>query len=59
MHFLRRFGGSITAISFLVSLSVITVVLMGEGFKIFLVRRDGIKLRKRDGSTITFSLPWK
>lgn len=59
MHFLRRFGGPIATIIGLIVLSVIAVVSIGEGFKSFIVRRDGIKLRRRDGSTLTFSMPWK
>jgi hypothetical protein len=59
MHFLRRFGGPIAAIVALIGLSVIAVVSIGEGFKSFLVQRDGNMLRRRDGSTLTFSMPWK
>jgi len=55
----RHFAPHILAIAALLGLSVLSVISFGEGFKILVVRRDGIKLLRRDGSTITFSLPWK
>jgi hypothetical protein len=60
MHFLLRFGGRISAIIALIGLSILAVVSVGEGFKVFLARRDGLQLSKRDGaSTITLNMPWK
>jgi hypothetical protein len=60
MRFPRRFGGRIAAIIGLVAVSVITIVSIGEGFKAFLVRRDGAKLDRRDGSsTVTLNVPWQ
>ncbi|CZR56182.1 uncharacterized protein PAC_06070 [Phialocephala subalpina] len=58
MQFMRRSGSPILAVSLLIGLAVLTVVSIGEGFKLFVVRKDGIKLRSRDGSTITLSMPW-
>jgi hypothetical protein len=59
MHCQRRFAKPITTIVILILLSVLAVVSLGEGLKLLVIRRDGVKLRKRDGSTITFDLPWK
>ncbi|KAF8855806.1 hypothetical protein BDZ45DRAFT_746095 [Acephala macrosclerotiorum] len=58
MQFMRRFGSPIIAIAVLIGLSVLTIVSIGEGFKLFVVRKDGIKIRRRDGTTITFNMPW-
>ncbi|KUJ23783.1 uncharacterized protein LY89DRAFT_776028 [Mollisia scopiformis] len=58
MQFLRRFGTPLVTISLLIGLSVLTVVSVGEGLKLFVVRRDEFKLRRRDGSTITLNMPW-
>jgi hypothetical protein len=54
----RRFANP-TAIVILILLSVLAVVSLGEGLKLLVIHRDGVKLRKRDGSTITLDLPWK
>jgi hypothetical protein len=59
MRFPRRFCGRIAAIIALITFSVIAIVSIGEGFKAILVRRDGVKLDKRDGSsTVTLDMPW-
>ena len=55
----RRFAKPITAIVILILLSVLAVVSLGEGLKLLVIRRAGVKLRKRDGSTVTFDLTWK
>jgi hypothetical protein len=59
MLLLRRLRSPFLPIAFLIVLAVITVVSVGEGFKVLAIRRDGITLRKRDGFTIAFDLPWK
>lgn len=59
MHVLRRFGTPILAMTMLILLSVLLLVSVGEGFKSLVVRKEGVTLGKRDGATITFSLPWK
>jgi hypothetical protein len=60
MRFPRRFGGRVAAIIGLITISVIAIVSIGQGFKVFGVRRDGINLRRRDGSsTMTLDMPWK
>ena len=58
MLFLPRLGGLITALLALLGLSIIAIASFREGFKTMLVRRNGVKLEKRDGSTITFTIPW-
>ena len=58
MRFPGRFGGRVGAIIGLITISVIAIVSIGEGFKAFLVRRDGIKLDRRDGSsTVNLDMP--
>jgi hypothetical protein len=60
MRFPRRFGGRVAAIICLITISVIAIVSIGEIFKAFFVRGDGINLRRRDGSsTVTLNMPWK
>jgi hypothetical protein len=53
-----RFAKPIT-IAILILLSVLALVSLGEGLRLLVISRDGIKLKKRDGSTITFDLAWK
>jgi hypothetical protein len=53
-----RFAKPITIV-ILILLSVLALVSLGEGLRLLVIRKDDIKLRKRDGSTITFDLPWK
>jgi hypothetical protein len=60
MRFPRRFGGRLAAIIGLITISVIAIVSSGQGFEVFVVRRDRINLRRRDGSsTVTLDMPWK
>ena len=60
MRFPRRFGGRVVAIIGLITISVIAIVSIEQGFKVFVVRRDRIHLRRRDGSsTMTLNMPWK
>jgi len=60
MRFPRRFSGRLLAIIVLIALSVIAIISIGEGFKIFLVRKEANKLDKRDGSaTVTLNMPWE
>jgi hypothetical protein len=59
MHFLRRLATPATAIPFLIGLSVLVVISIGEGFKIFVIRKEGVRLQRRDGSIVRFNLPWK
>lgn len=66
MHFLHRFGSPMLAITllfaismFMLSISMLLLVSSGESFKSLMVRGEGITLRKRDRTAITFSLPWK
>jgi hypothetical protein len=60
MCFPRRLSGRLVAIIGLLALSVIAIVSIGEGFKAVLVRRDAVKLEKRDGSsTVTLNVPWE
>lgn len=53
----RRIVTTLAAITIMIVLSVLAVISLGEGIKVFGVSRDGVKLRKRD--TITFNMPWK
>jgi hypothetical protein len=59
MHFFRRYGAPLLVITVLILLSTLALVSFGEGFKFLIIRREGVTLRERDGSTITFALPWK
>ena len=59
MYFLHRCAKPITAIGILIGLSVVAMVSLGEGFKVFVIRRNDVELTKRDASTITLDLPWK
>ncbi len=60
MRFPRRFGGRVAAIIGLITISVIAIVSTGKLSKVFLVPRDGINLRRRDGAaTVTLDMPWK
>ncbi|KAH6720544.1 hypothetical protein BKA61DRAFT_236772 [Leptodontidium sp. MPI-SDFR-AT-0119] len=52
----RRIVTTLAAITIMIVLSVLAVISLGEGIKVFGVSRDGVKLRKRD--TITFNMPW-
>jgi hypothetical protein len=60
MRFPRRFGGRVATIIGLITISVVAIVSIGECFKLFLVRRNGITLHRRDGSSaVTLDMPWK
>jgi hypothetical protein len=60
MRFPRRFSGRIAAIIALIAFSVLAIVSIGEGFKAVLIRRDGAKLDRHDGSsTVTLNVPWQ
>jgi hypothetical protein len=59
MPILRRFGAKILATTILALLAVFLLVSLSEGSEFLVDRKEGITLRKRDGMSITFSLPWK
>ncbi|KAH6672308.1 hypothetical protein B0J14DRAFT_593363, partial [Halenospora varia] len=56
MHFTCRIGATITAITVLISISVLAVISIGEGFKVFIERRDDIDLPRMNGTIGTFSM---
>lgn len=62
MRSLRLSGIPAIAVAFLITLSVLALIGMGEGFKLLVHRgqRDGhTTLPKRDGSALKFALPWE
>ncbi len=56
---MRRIGISVIAIAVLICFSVFSLVSVGEGFRIVISQKDGLAIRKRDGSAITFDMPWR
>ena len=56
MHSNRPFRSRRLALLLLIGIPVLTLLSVGH---ILSLQPDGVKLLKRDGSTITFSLPWK
>ena len=62
MHSLRQLGIPTVAIVSLITISILALVGIGEGFRL-LVRRelhnDQRELQKRSGSTLKFTFPWE
>lgn len=59
MYSLRHSRSRSFAILLLLAVSGLTVISIGEIFKVYTIRSDGVRIMRRDGSTITFSMPWK
>jgi hypothetical protein len=64
MHSLQRFNISTALVALLITLSVLTVVGIGEGFRLLILERGSIDgengLKKRDsGSKNKFTFPWE
>ncbi|KAH8596810.1 hypothetical protein B0O99DRAFT_704995 [Bisporella sp. PMI_857] len=43
----------------LMSISIVTLIFLGEIFELFSNKKEPLELVKRDGSTIEFTLPWR
>ncbi|KAH8669609.1 hypothetical protein BGZ60DRAFT_38291 [Tricladium varicosporioides] len=56
MHFTRRISATIAAITVLISISVLAVISIGEGFKVLIERRDDIDLARMDGTVASLSM---
>jgi len=54
----RRLGPYAAAVAVLVTISVLTLVGLGEGFKVLSLKTDGFRLRERDVSSTSTNVPW-